>query len=36
MSGVVFDVVSPLLQASNADGDKMEIDGVDPSKSDEV
>lgn len=35
MSSAVFDIVSPLLQASNADGDKMDIDGDDASKSEE-
>lgn len=35
MSGMVFDAVSPLLQANDADGDKMDIDGDDPSKSEE-
>lgn len=35
MSGVVFDAVSPLVQASDVDGDKMDVDGDDPSKSEE-
>lgn len=33
MSGVVYDVVAPLLQASHADGDKMDVDGDEASKS---
>ena len=36
MSGSVFDIASPVLQASKADGDKMEVDGEDASKSEQV
>lgn len=36
MSGIVFDIVSPLLKASNTDGDKMEVDGDDAAKSEQM
>lgn len=36
MSGTVVDVAGPVLQASNAEGDRMEVDGEDASKSEQV
>lgn len=32
---MVFDIISPLLQANKDDGDKMDVDGADPGKAGE-